>query len=438
MGTYQIIIGISLVVIISYFFNIISKKTNIPSVLMLIALGVLINIGLNISGHPIGNLSTSLGVLGNIGLIMIVLEASLDLKLEKSKARLILKSIAIALFGLISIALIVALVIEAFLGITFFNALIFATPLSIMSSAIIIPSVSGLSDEKKEFLIYEGTFSDIFGIMFFYFLLGNAGKTSVSSIGLDVTINVIIAILFTVIASYILIYVFQKIKTEIKLFLLIAVLTLIYAVGKLMHMPSISLLMILVFGLILNNRNLFFKERLGKHINEDVISEITKDFKLLTFETAFVARTFFFVVFGMTIVLSSLLSFKVWLMTILILVAIFGLRFLLLRIFNGKDIKPELYIAPRGLITILLFFAIPRKYLTVELEGGVLLLTILATSGIMAWALIKNAKEKKELEQELLAQEKKVGENETHIETKDIEITSVENLPSEENNQETN
>jgi len=437
MGTYQIIIGISLIVIISYFFNIVSKKTNIPSVLMLIVLGILISIGLNISGQPIGSLSTSLGVLGNIGLIMIVLEASLDLKLEKSKTKLILKSIAIALFGLISVSLLIALVIELFLDISFFNALIFATPLSIMSSAIIIPSVSGLSEEKKEFLIYEGTFSDIFGIMFFYFLLGNAGNTSVSSIGLDVFINIAIAIVFTVLASYVLILIFQKIKTEIKLFLLIAVLTLIFAVGKLMHMPSISLLMILVFGLILNNRNLFFNKKLGKHIKEDVISEITRDFKLITFETAFVARTFFFVVFGMTIVLSSLLSIKVWLMTILILTSIFGLRYLLLRLFNGKNIKPELYIAPRGLITILLFFAIPRKYLTVELEGGVLLLTILATSGIMAWALIKNAKEKKELEQQILINKEAESNSgtEIHIDTNDIEITSVENLSTEDNNQ---
>jgi Kef-type K+ transport system membrane component KefB len=397
MSTYTIIIAMSLVIIISYFFNIISKKTNIPSVLMLITLGVLITIGLNLSGIKMGDLYTQLGVLGNIGLIMIVLEASLDLKLQRDKAKLIFKSITVALLGLLSIVIIIALVIEAFLDITFFNALIFATPLSIMSSAIIIPSVNGLSEKKKEFLIYEGTFSDIFGIMLFYFLLGNADNSSVGSISFNVISDIVIAVLFTIIASYSLIFVFQKIKSEIKLFLLIAVLTLIFAIGKVMHMPSISLLMILVFGLILNNRDIFFRKHLKKHIKEDVISVITKDFKLLTLETAFVVRTFFFVVFGMSIVLSSLLSFKVWIMTILVLAAIYGLRYLLLRLFNGKDFKPELYIAPRGLITILLFFAIPKKYLTVEFESGVLLLTILATAGIMSWALIKNAKKKKQI-----------------------------------------
>ena len=397
MSTYTIIIGIALIIIISYIFNIISKKTNIPSVLMLIILGIIISTGLAFSNTNIVDLRTHLGVLGNIGLIMIVLEASLDLKLRKDKIKLIIKSILVALIGLIVIAVTIAIIIQVFLDINFFNAMIFATPLSIMSSAIIIPSVNGLSEEKKEFLIYEGTFSDIFGIMLFYFLLGNAGNSSITSIGVDVFANIFIAIIFTVIASYALIFIFQKLKSEVKLFLLIAVLTLIFAVGKLMHMPSLSLLMILVFGIILNNRDLFFRKKLKKYINEDVVSEITKDFKVLTFETAFVVRTFFFVVFGMTIILSTLLSFKVWIITILILGTIYGSRYLLLRLFNGKDIKPELYIAPRGLITILLFFAIPQKYLAVELESGVLLLTILATAGIMAWALIKNAKEKKEL-----------------------------------------
>ena len=54
-------------------------------------------------------------------------------------------------------------------------SLVYAVPLSIVSSAIVIPSVGSLMPEKKEFMIYEGTFSDILGIMFFYFLVENVG-----------------------------------------------------------------------------------------------------------------------------------------------------------------------------------------------------------------------------------------------------------------------
>lgn len=42
METYPLIIGISLIIIISFLFNVIAKKTNIPSVLLLIGLGVLL------------------------------------------------------------------------------------------------------------------------------------------------------------------------------------------------------------------------------------------------------------------------------------------------------------------------------------------------------------------------------------------------------------
>ena len=47
------IVIFSSVIILSYFFDLYSKKSGIPSVLMLIALGVVSNVILNISGSPI-------------------------------------------------------------------------------------------------------------------------------------------------------------------------------------------------------------------------------------------------------------------------------------------------------------------------------------------------------------------------------------------------
>ena len=82
------------IIILSFFFNIISKKTNIPSVLMLILLGMGIKAGLsrfNIFDHDL-RVDSILEILGNVGLVMIVLEAALDLKLEKEKAVMIFKS----------------------------------------------------------------------------------------------------------------------------------------------------------------------------------------------------------------------------------------------------------------------------------------------------------------------------------------------------------
>jgi len=104
---------------------------------------------------------------------MIVLEAALELELKREKLWPICKSMLIALLGLVASAWVAALILNQFIdGMTMQSAWLYATPLSILSSAIIIPSVSGLKESKKEFHIYESTFSDIMGIMMFYFLVG--------------------------------------------------------------------------------------------------------------------------------------------------------------------------------------------------------------------------------------------------------------------------
>jgi cell volume regulation protein A len=175
MDTYFLIIGISLVIIISFFFNIIAKKTNIPSVLLLIGLGVLINefAPASVNSDIFANLGV-LEVVGNVGLVMIVLEAALDLKLTRDKRSLIINSLIVALIALVASSFALAGIIYYLVpgANSLYNCMVYAVPLSIMSSAIIIPSVGGLTGVKKEFMVYESTFSDILGIMFFYFLIG--------------------------------------------------------------------------------------------------------------------------------------------------------------------------------------------------------------------------------------------------------------------------
>ena len=100
-STYLVIIAGSLILILSYIFNLIAERTNIPSVLMLILLGVVIQFGLELMHFQLADLFPALEVLGVIGLIMIVLEAALDLELNKEKLPLIGKSLVVALSGLV-------------------------------------------------------------------------------------------------------------------------------------------------------------------------------------------------------------------------------------------------------------------------------------------------------------------------------------------------
>jgi NhaP-type Na+/H+ or K+/H+ antiporter len=391
INAYWLVIGASVIIIISYFFNLISKKWSIPSVLLLITLGIILRYTTGIDSIS-GN-SPILGVLGVVGLIMIVLEASLDLELKREKLGLILKSFSVAAIALGASVYIIALVLQVFLKTDMFVSLVYAIPLSIMSSAIIIPSVSGLPEKKKEFMIYESTFSDILGIMLFYFLLGSTEYSNSSDLAWSITGNILATIVISVIISYAVIYLFQKIRTEVKLFLLISVLVLLYAVGKMMHLSS--LIIILFFGMILHNRQLFFRGRLSKMVDHVELDKVFQNFKLITVETAFVVRTFFFVIFGLTISLSSIFQFNVFLTSIILLGVLYGVRFLVLKLFLRTDIIPELFIAPRGLITVLLFFAIPTEYQYQNFESGILLFLIIASSIIMAIALIKHSKKPK-------------------------------------------
>lgn len=392
IGPYTAIIGISLVIILSYFFNIISQKTNIPSVLLLIVLGILTKQGMNFIDLkvPENQLFNVLELLGIIGLIMIVLEAALDLELTKEKWPIIWKSFSVALISLIASTFVLAYIINYFLIESMFISILYAVPLSVMSSAIIIPSVGGLSTAKKEFMVYEGTFSDILGIMLFYFLTGNAETESTQLIVMDVIGNITITIVLSLVISYILVLIFQKLDSHVKLFLLIAVLLMLYSVGKLFHLSS--LIIILVFGLVLNNYKIFFRGFMKKWINKSSLKKVSTDFHLVTIESAFVVRTFFFVLFGVTITLQSLFNLQVAMISGLILLGLYLIRFIVLKVFVQRDILPQLFLAPRGLITILLFFAIPEEYTVDNFDSGILLYTIIISCIIMAVSLVASGK----------------------------------------------
>ena len=97
--------------------------------------------------------------------------------------------------------------------------------------------------------------------------------------------------------------------------------------------------------------------------------------------------------------------------SLVIVCTLFIVRLILLRIFSGKDIFPQLWIAPRGLITVLLFFSIPNGWVDIQgdflddynakfdctisfFDQGILLHTIILTSLIMTISLIMSRGEK--------------------------------------------
>ena len=390
INTPSVLIALAAIVIVSYLFNLLAKKTRIPSVLMLLGTGIILGAFGKYFDFPQPNVQPSLEILGSIGLIMIVLEAALDLEFSKDRRSLVGRSFILTLLEMGFTVFFLAGLFHVGMDAPLENAILYAVPLSILSSAIVIPSIEYFKKDLKEFMIYQSTFSDILGIMLFYFLVegfenpsGNATEWLLQ-FGWSFGISVIVSAVF----SYLLVIMLQNIKTQLKLFLLISALILLYAVGKLLHLSS--LLVILIFGMILNNPQLFFPGRLRRLLKANIVSSLLKDFKLITRETAFIVRTFFFVVFGYSIDLSSLGNPLVIFFAVLSLIGIYQIRKVSV-LWTVKTPSTLLnYLAPRGLITILLFYAIPANMSIDQFDNGILLYIILVSSSIMAWGMVRH------------------------------------------------
>ncbi|MDX1477679.1 MAG: cation:proton antiporter [Saprospiraceae bacterium] len=382
---YVQIASATFIIILSFVYGRIARKTRVPSVLMLIGTGIAIKLVIQKAGVEQLHLMPVLQILGILGAIMIVLEAALELHLDRDKIKVILRSFFISLLTLVGTAAGVAVMIQGLFGASFLQSMLYAVPLGILSSVILIPSIEGLNDKKKEGLVYETSFSDILGIMFFYFLINmleSGGPTATLEFGISLVVTIVVAIL----ACYGLVFMFKDIQRDTRLFLLIAVLLLLYSLGVLVQLSP--LLFILVFGLFLANHERFFRVFKNWDTDEDPVARINEEFHLITKEASFVIRTFFFVIFGMTIDLASLLDGKVLLISLGVLAVIFVVRFLFLRVLLGKDILPEVWLAPRGLVSILLYFAIPATYQMQGFSNGVLLYVIILTSLVMTFALM--------------------------------------------------
>ena len=171
--TYTIIIAFCSLLLIAYIFNLTASKTSIPSVILLLLLGWGIKQLTLLFEFQLPDFSKLLPIFATIGLVLIVLEGSLELDLNKSKIGLVKKSLLGAFFSMIGMALLLAFTFQYFGNNSFKISLINAIPFCIISSAIAIPSARNLTIFNREFTTYESSLSDILGVLFFNFIVLN-------------------------------------------------------------------------------------------------------------------------------------------------------------------------------------------------------------------------------------------------------------------------
>lgn len=396
MSTLLILIILPLLIIFSYLLDLIARKTKFPSVILLMFTGILVRVGTTIYGvNEFDFLNNLIPVLGTIGLILIVLEGALELEITVEKLPVIIKGFLAAGIILILNIIAISLAFEHLLGMTSQAAVIYATPLSIISSAVAIPSSAGLREQEKEFVVYESTFSDILGIMVFNYAIRQfetnqalVSAESLVALGLQILGVIVVSLLIT----FCLFYLLQRIEHHVKFFLILALLILVYALGKIFHLPA--LVTIFIFGLFLSNVNAllprFMKHRLDLEATEKGLHE----FHILTAESTFLVKTFFFLFFGFSIDLTAFTSIDPFFYGLLIFGIMLGLRYAYFIVTTFKiNPSPLVFISPRGLISILLFLQIAEVNFLNDVktlvDERVLLVVILVSMLIMTRGTMK-------------------------------------------------
>lgn len=393
--TLQIIIISCSLLLLGFVFELLAKKIKAPSVILMLLLGWLTQQLTTAMNVQVPSLDLLLPVFGTVGLILIVLEGAMELELTKEKTSVIKKSFFIALLPILTLAFLVAYAFYQNGQGSFKDCLSNAIPLCIISSAIAIPSASGLGKTQKEFVIFESSLSDILGVLFFNFVALNKELDihSVEHFLLQIAVILVVTVVSTVGISFLI----TRIRYHVKYIPILLIVILVYAVSKTVHLPG--LVFVLICGVLLGNISRFKYNKWISKLKPDEIADNIRQFKKITVEITFVIRVMFFVLFGFLIKTAEVINTDtiVWSLGIAAAIYIIRATFLLV---SKTPIFPFVFIAPRGLITILLFFLIVPESSISLVNKSLITQVILITSVVMMLGLMFTKKEQEPVTEE--------------------------------------
>jgi hypothetical protein len=314
-----------------------------------------------------------------------VLEGGLDLDIQTDRLSLVRRTGLMALLSILVTTLVLATMLYLLLDESYYKCLINALPFSIVSSSIAGQAVRTLSPEKREFITYETSFAAIISVMLNNFLQESDVSVLGATFGFmrdTLTMGVV-----SLVCCFALLYLIGRINHPVKFLPIISVLLLVYAIANIYDLSS--LLLVLIFGLFLNNTELFIRGNLAQTFKSELFDQELDQFKNLTAEGAFIVRTFFFLLFGYAANLTALIDPDALIVSSLFVIVIFAVRWPLLRLIYPGDWRPLNWVAPRGLITILLYTTIPQGLKLTGFREGILTLVVILTAVVMAIGTIR-------------------------------------------------
>lgn len=343
----------------SFFIYRFSEKVKFPAVLLLIALGVLVKLSVDFFAIKIESelIQSVLHIACDVGLTILLLRSSFHLKMEKDKMGLIKKSFLISLVGIgVTSVAIGAFLMYIFPSASWHVAALFALAFAVLNDTAQPILSERFTKSKSDFLQYEQGFSQIIGIIVFYFLMGADGMIDKTSQAWDVVATAFLSIGLALLLSYFLVWLLLHIQTKFRTLLTIAVLALLFAIGE--NLALSSLLMVVTFAFVLNHTTFFFRGPLKRVFRKKKTKLIVAQFRNLTSELTLLTNTFFFIAFGFGLALASIFHIEILVNSAVIVAIIYAVRYLSLRFLAREYLFPSLFIAPKGLSTLVLIYVL--------------------------------------------------------------------------------
>ncbi|MGL4780153.1 MAG: hypothetical protein ACRCXN_04880, partial [Bacteroidales bacterium] len=319
----------------------------------------------------------------------------MELKWSKSKNRMIFKMFLLCILPMFLLSFGVALFFHLKDGVLFTQALYNVIPLAIISSAIAIPATQLVNRHAREEIIYESSFSDIIGILFFGFIFNDKGNIVDES--LLFAGEFAGTIILTICATFIIAWLLGYIPSGIRFIPILGTLVFIFEVAEYFELPA--LIFIFVFGVFIGNLDQFKHLPLIKHIRPERIGNHTGEFYHIVTEIGFLVRSFFFLTLGLYIKPSLFSDFRSLGWSAAILGIAFIIRLLFLKLLR-VHISPNLLFAPRGLVTILLFLYIPASKHLEAITFNTIIQTVLLSTLILAIIGLVTDEREKEIKED--------------------------------------
>lgn len=381
MHSEFLLIGLAGAVLLSYWYSHLARLYRLPSVMLLIATGVALRLVTHTMQSTVALPQHMLPVLGTVGLVLIVLEGALDLRLEPGRRAFLWRSFAVAALGVAATTGALAFALGGVFGLHGLTALLVAVPFGVISSAVAIPSAAGLPREDREFVVYESSWSDILGVMAFNGLVVAWSGGAVAANLLGGSLLVIAGGVAISLAVYGLV---GHLEGHVKFVPLLCALIVVYAGADALHLSP--LIIVLILGLVLNNSQLLRRFPLLARLHSNHYDTELARLKHLTAEATFVVRTFFFLLLGYVTDLGAFIQPLAWAMAVGIVGVILAVRWVVLAVGRVRG-RHLLWLSPRGLVTATLFFNTPAGVLPAGFPTATLILVVLLSGLVMAVGL---------------------------------------------------